>query len=239
MKTFPSALCLLGVVAIVATMSWHPAVVGADEARPDSARVAIWWGAAADLSWPLGNFDPPGDTPQLGLGLHLSLQRRYTSFGMRVEFGTASSEVTVDSVAVEFLPGFTSYESVRAGNDLWWFLIGGQWDPRPRDTSVYAFASVGALHVSPRGVAGNGTTVHPDVPGLPPTSNVFAYEVGVGSRLVMGKRFGLNAEVEYVNGGAADYVGSAGVEGSNPTHYASRSSALEILVVRLGIVRLH
>jgi hypothetical protein len=229
-----SSSALFAALAIAATMSWLPAPARADEASPDSTGAAIWWGVTEDLSWPLGNFDPPGDTPQLGLGGHLSFQPRYSPYGVRLEFGTASSEISIDNVPVEFLPGFTSNETVRAGNDLWWLLIGAQWDPRPRDTSVYAFASLGALHVSPQGVA--GSDVHPVVPGLPPSSYVYAYDVGAGSRLVTGKRFGLNAEIEYLHGGAADYVGSAGVEGSNPTRYASRNSSIGLFIVRLGVV---
>ena len=149
-----------------------------------------------------------------------------------------SSDATTDSVLVDFLPGFASYESVTAGNDLWWFLVGAQWDPRPRRTSVYAFTSLGVENISPKGVAGNDPIVHPEVPGLPASSSVFAYSVGAGARLVVSKRIGLCVEAEYLQGGAADYVGSAGVEGSNPTHYASRNAAIGFFAVRLGIVRL-
>lgn len=156
---------------------------------------------------------------------------------MRFEFGASRSEVTVDSVVVSSLPGFSTIETVRTGNDLWWFLIGAQWDPRPRGTSVYAFTSLGALHVSPRGSAGNSQYVHPEVPGLPPSSTGFAFGLGVGSRLVIGKKFGLHAEAEYTHGPSAYHVGSAGVEGSDPEHYAARRSPIELFVVRLGIVR--
>jgi len=225
-------------LVIAATVTWLPGVLRADEASRESAGSASWWGATVNLSRPLGDFDPAGDTPQIGFGAHVSFQPGQSLFGMRLEFGSTSSETTVDSVLVNSLPGFTSYESVTAGNDLFWILIGAQWDPRPRNTSVYAFTSLGVLHVSPHGVAGSGPTIHPEVPGLPPSSMVFAYDVGLGSRLVMGKRFGLDAEVEYLYGAAADYVGSPGVEGSSPTGYASRNSPVGLFIVRLGIARL-
>lgn len=225
-------------LAIAATLTWLPGVGRAEETSGEPKGNAVWWGATVNFSRPLGDFDPAGDPPDLGLGTHLSFQPEHSRFGMRLEFGMSRGEATVDSVLVDVLPGFTSYQTVTAGNDLWWILIGAQWDPRPHDTSVYAFTSLGALHVTPRGVAGGDPVVHPEVPGLPPSSTVFAYDVGLGSRLKVSNHLGLNAEVEYVSGAEATYVGSLVVEGTNPTHYSSSKSPVGLFVVRLGIVRL-
>jgi len=101
---------------------------------------------------------------------------------------------------------------------------------------VFGFATLGVLHVAPSGQVGAGPFVFDDVPGLPPISYTPAYGAGAGLRLMMSPRFALNVEAEYLHGGATDYIGSVGIEGSNPQHYASRNGPIDLFVVKLGFV---
>jgi hypothetical protein len=146
----------------------------------------------------------------------------------------------MDSVAIPFLTS-VQYADVETGTNLLWVMGGAQWDPRPRDTSIYLYTTIGVVHVAPQGFASGQLAVTEPPPGLPPSSNRFAYSAGVGSRFVFGKSnlIAISAEVEYRRAEATDYVGRPGIDGVFPNnHFSVRHGAVETTTARIGVGRM-
>src|SRR5437867_4135889 len=130
---------------IVAALS--PFATPAHAAGPDSW--TIWLAAQGALSYPTGDFHPPG---QHGFGpaFHASLTPPHSPVGVRLDAGGETRRATKDSVLVPFLYG-SVYNSVSAETATLWASFGVQWDPLPRASGGYLYATVGGMQVQPTG----------------------------------------------------------------------------------------
>ena len=196
----------------------------------------VWLAAQAALSRPTGDFHPSGQDGS-GLAFHASLAPPNSPLGIRQDAGGETRSAAKDSVLVPFLFG-SQYNNVEAENATLWASFGAQWDPRPRGSSGYLYATVGGLWYQPTGHTSGPFLIAPDLPGMPAGSTTFAWSVGLGGRVVLGKskRLALSAEMEYRRSGVVDYIDETIVGGSFPdTHYATDHRAIELVIVRVGI----
>ena len=185
--TLACCSCRPGVFALAVLLS--PSLASAHP--NDSNSWAVWAGSQVLLSKPAGAFHPPNSDRSLGYGICAAFMPPRKPLGLRFEFGKVEHRSHMDNIRVANPNGYW-VDNLRAqtGSRLSWGMIGAQWDMRPQENSVYGYAMGGVGRISPMEVLGNGyPVIKADVPGLPGSSNGFAWSAGMGSRLrIPGRR---------------------------------------------------
>jgi hypothetical protein len=191
------------------------------------------------LGSPIGGFDLPGSSSSVGASLAVAASPPRSPFAIRLDLGALAHSEGAPPDSTNFF-GTVQIQNVTVSNDSYWLAVGAQWDPRPRDTGAYLYATVGALRFDAQAHAEVGQFFSSDVPGDPPASTRVLGCLGAGGRLVFGtqRRYALALEVEVRRSGDVDAIGPPGVEGVYPNQrVSSRHGPLEMLVARLGFAR--
>ena len=209
----------------------------------DAAAVEGWivcFGPQLVHSTPVGSFDAPPRHSPVFAGLRVSAMPPGFPVGLRAEAGGTSQRAGAHHVRLvsDFfgMGDTTLVDAGRPGNGMLWISAGALWDPRPRAHGLYAWGTVGAMQVVPRGYQNVFPSDRPSTP--PARSTRLMTCAGAGAHFVLGKKrwFALMIECEYRRTARADYIGRSGFLSADPdAPFDARHGPIELVSTRIGL----
>lgn len=199
-------------IAVALAVHGFPSAGFADEPRGWVALASVQSVMFAHTQEPL----PIGEPPDIGFAIHAAISPPRSPCALRLDAGFTVNGESFKDPAATYSGGIPYTEDVAVGVDEDWATLGLQWDPRPGESWFYVFLAAGGMNVTSYVAPHPGyhDVIVPNAPELPPDAVVFCATAGVGARLGLGriksklKNHSLHLEVEYLQGGAADYVAS-------------------------------